>query len=219
MTFENKIANSSKLLNFGFKPSNGGYVYAKKIVSGQFEMVVKVAHDNCVMTDLIDVDTNEAYFLHLTIDAQGAFVGKVRQEYNAVLQKITDSCFETSIFNTPASCKITSYIDSAYGDKWEFLWQKSPENAIVRRKDNQKWYAVFLKVAAGKLGLDGNEIIEVLNVRIKPDIMEKICDGITYFPGYHMNKHHWLSINLNKSAADEGLYRFIDESWKLAAKK
>lgn len=37
-------------------------------------------------------------------------------------------------------------------EELEFLWPKSPDNAIFRRPDNKKWYAVLLTVQKEKLG-------------------------------------------------------------------
>jgi len=43
----------------------------------------------------------------------------------------------------------------------EFLWKKSPKNAVIRRKTSNKWYAVILTISKRKLNLDTDEIIEV----------------------------------------------------------
>lgn len=38
-----------------------------------------------------------------------------------------------------------------YGTVPEYPWQD--DNAVLRRKNNEKWYAVVLRVDASKLGL------------------------------------------------------------------
>ncbi len=70
-----------------------------------------------------------------------------------------------------------------YGDVLEFLWQRSPDNAIFRRKDNRKWYAAILTVSKAKLGFDNSTPVEIIDLRILPDDMEGLLDGINYLPG------------------------------------
>jgi predicted DNA-binding protein (MmcQ/YjbR family) len=38
-------------------------------------------------------------------------------------------------------------------------------------------------------------------------------------PGYHMNKKHWNTVNIDGSVSDELLFRWIDESYDLIVSK
>lgn len=111
------------------------------------------------------------------------------------------------------------YAEKTYGDELEFLWNKLPDNAILRRKDTQKWYAAFLKVPKTKLGLDGSEIVEILDLRALPEEIEQIVDGKRFFGGYHMNKKHWYTICLNGSVPICEILNRIDASYQLAKKE
>ncbi len=99
------------------------------------------------------------------------------------------------------------------------MWPKFPRNAIFRRADNAKWYAAILTVAKNKLGLIGDEIIEIIDLRADSAQIAAMTDGEKYFPGYHMNKKHWLTICLDGSVPAEEIYTLIDNSYLLAQKK
>lgn len=114
---------------------------------------------------------------------------------------------------------LIEYVREKYGDELEFLWEKFDDNAIWRRKDNGKWYGLILKVSARKLGLNSDEVIEITDVRAKPEEIERIIDGEKYLLAYHMNKVHWLTMRLDGSVSLEELCRRLDESYELAKKK
>lgn len=216
--FQNKVLAADRLVPFGFVAGEGGYVYSAPIVDGQFDMIVRISPEGELSAGVYDADTGDEYTLHLSSQAVGAFVGRVRAEYDEVLQKIADGCFETKVFKTELAGKIIRYVRTQYQDEFEFLWEKFPNNAIVRRQDNQKWYAVLLTVAENKIGLSGKAEIEVINVKMKTVDIAKLVDGRRYFGGYHMNKQHWITICLDGSVSFEEICRRIDDSRILAKK-
>lgn len=216
--FKNKTPCFDKLIAFGFVFDGERYVYSRPIADGQFEFVVYVEKKGGVRVKTIDVDTGEEYVVHLLSDAVGEFVGKVRAACAEVLQEIADNCFETKIFQSDFTESCIDYIRNTYREEPEFLWQKFPDNAIVRRKDNRKWYAVFLTVAKDKIGLDGDGKVEVIDLRSAPEDIDVLVDGKKYFGGYHMNKKHWMTMVLDGSVPLAELFELIDKSRELAKK-
>ena len=71
---------------------------------------------------------------------------------------------------------------------------------------------------ADRLGLADGGVHEVLDLRGKPEFVERIPDGERFFPGYHMNKKHWFTVLLDGSVPDDEICRLLDESYVLAAK-
>lgn len=216
--FRNRKLNREKLLSFGFVPEGEQYVYSANVADGQMQLTVKITANGEVTTQMIDCATGEEYVLHRVPGAAGAFVGRIKAEYEAVLQKISEECFEPDVFKTEEAKIIISYVRVKYGDELEFLWEKFPDNAIWRRKDTNKWYAAILTVSARKLGLDSDERLEILDLRLPPELMDGTLDHQRFFPGYHMNKKHWYTIILNGSVSVEEICRRIDESYCLAKK-
>ncbi len=96
---------------------------------------------------------------------------------------------------------------------------KHPDNAIWRRKDTRKWYGALLTVSKRKLGLEDDDMVEIVDLRIPPEELEALIDGQRYYPGYHMNKKHWFTMCLDGSVPIKEICRRIDESYRLAEKK
>ncbi|MBR1777224.1 MAG: MmcQ/YjbR family DNA-binding protein [Alphaproteobacteria bacterium] len=216
--FKNLLPDAAKLEKFGFTQTDEGFVYARPLSGGQFSVSVLIK-DGEVRADVIDIDTQEVYVLVKIPEATGAFVGALRAEFEDVLHEIAQACFTMNVFKSVQAKQIISYIEKTYHDKPEFLWQKFPENAIFRRSDNQKWYAALLTAAANKIGLAGNQKVEILDLRCSPDLIPTIVDGKAFFPGYHMNKKHWITLCLNGIVPTQEIYQKIDESYQLAKKQ
>jgi len=141
---------------------------------------------------------------------------KVYKAYSEILAKIQKECSEDEIFKANYTKEIINYVKNKYEDKLEFLWEKSPKNAVLRRKSSNKWYAVILTISKRKLNLDSDEIIEIINLHNNPEEIEKLIDNKKYFPAYHMNKKYWCTICLDRTVELKEIYKLIDISYKLA---
>ena len=58
-----------------------------------------------------------------------------------------------------------------------------------------------------KFGFDGDEVIEVLNVKQPVEMFGSFGPEDGVFPAYHMNKLHWVSILLPDAPPD--MVRFL----------
>ena len=213
---KDKKIDLKRLEKFGFKLKDNSYYYDIFLLNNQFKMTVKINLDNSIFTEIIDVETNETYVLHLLEERRNGYSEKVYRAYSKVLEKIKKECFEDEIFKANYAKEIINYIKNKYGDELEFLWKKSPKNAVVRRKSSNKWYAVILTVSKRKLNLDCDEIIEIINLHNSPEEIEKLIDYKKYFPAYHMNKKHWCTICLDGTVELKEIYKLIDISYELA---
>ncbi len=214
--FANRKIKIDRLLPFGFAKNEKGYFYSTNLADGQFEMIVTVTKNGNVSAEVIDRVSGEGYILHRVSSAQGAFVGKVREEYKDVLTAIAEACFENNIFKSEYAGHIIQYVRKKYQDELQFLWTKFPNNAVFRRKDTAKWYAALLIVQRKKLGMDENGTVEIIDLRIKPENINILIDKKKYFPGYHMNKKHWFTVCLDGSVPIKEIFSRIDESFLLA---
>lgn len=216
--FKNKRVSPAKLEAFGFVRGESGYVYERILEESGFRLTVCVTGQGEVLTEMLDPALNEPYTLHLVEDAAGSFVGGIKVQYEEVLREIADRCFEPDVFKCGQARELIAYVRDVYRDEPEFLWKKFDGNAVWRRKDTGKWYGVLLTVSKRKLGIDSDDMAEVLDFHIQPEELERIADGRRYFPGYHMNKKHWCSIILDGSVAFEEVCRRIDDSYAMAAR-
>ena len=216
--FKNRVFNEEKLLKYGFSPCKRGYEALYPLLDGQFVMRVTAEETGLPSVKVFDTESGEEYVLIHTPGACGRFVGTVIQACEEKLREIALSAFDYEKFKSDQAKAITAYIKKTYGNQLEFLWERTPDNAIARRADTGKWYTAILTVAREKIGLSGTESIEVIDLRETPDQVTQIVDGKKYFPGYHMNKKRWYTICLDGSVAIEELYRRVDTSYHLAKK-
>ncbi|MEE1013817.1 MAG: MmcQ/YjbR family DNA-binding protein [Clostridia bacterium] len=218
VVIKNQNPNFQRLAAYGFAEQDGRYIYSSELLNGQMKLKITVSADNKVYTELIDAESNEEYVLHLVSSAVGSFVGQVKAEYEAVLKDIVAKCFDVVVFKSEQAKAVISYVLEKYGNEPEYLWKKFPDNAVIRRSDTKKWYVALLAVSKSKLGIDSNENVEIIDLRLKPEEMESLIDNKKYFPGYHMNKKHWFTICLDGSVPMEEICKRIDKSYELATK-
>ena len=213
---KNKKINFKKLKEFGFELIDNSYYYHTSLLKNQFKMSVKINIDNSIFTEIIDTETNEPYVLHLLEIKRSGYSEKIYKAYSEILEKVKKVCFEDEIFKANYTKEIVAYVKNKYEDELEFLWEKSPKNAVVRRKSSNKWYAVILTIPKRKIGLESDEVIEVINLHNIPKEIEKLIDYKRYFPTYHMNKKHWCTICLDGTIELKEIYKKIDISYELA---
>lgn len=215
--FMRKRVNFEKLEAFGFIRQKDIYTYCTVLSESGFSMTVTVSAEGKVSTVVMDPEFGEPYVLHLADGTVGSFVTGIRTEYKRILTEIADKCFDIDVFKTEQAKELISYVRDRYGDELEFLWQKFPDNAIWRRKDNEKWYAALLTVSQKKLGMKSDEIVEIIDLRLSPEKMESLIDKKNYFPGWHMNKKHWYTIILDGSVSTDEICQRLNDSYLLAA--
>ena len=213
---KDKKIDLKRLKEFGFKLKDNSYYYHTFLLKNQFKMSVKINLDNSIFTEIIDTETNEPYVLHLLEMKRSGYSEKVYKAYSQILEKIQKECFKDERFKANYTKEIIDYINNKYGDKLEFLWEKSPKNAVVRRKSTKKWYAAILTISKRKIGLNSYELVEIINLHNSQEEIEKLIDNKKYFPAYHMNKKHWCTICLDGTVELKEIYKLIDISYELA---
>lgn len=122
------------------------------------------------------------------------------------------------IFKSATTKTVLKYAKQKYGTEPEFLWRKSPNNAILRHRDGPKWYGAILVVARDKLGLPGDGDVEILDLKCDPFLIGSLIDNRGLFPGYHMNKEHWITVLLDGTVSDKNIFYLIDLSHELTKK-
>lgn len=217
--FRHKKPNKDKLLAYGFCFDGDRYTYTRPVLQNEMELLVSVDKVGNVGTRLTDTSSGEEYILHLVRSASGSYIGQVRSEYEAVLSHIAESCFDGEVFKAKQTKRVIAYFKDRYGDELEHLWADAPDNAIVRRQDNRKWYAAILTVSRRKLGFDSDERVEIIDLHAKSEDIPRLVDNVKFFPGFHMNKKHWITVCLDGSLSDAELFEKIDESYALGKKQ
>ncbi|MCK8607270.1 MmcQ/YjbR family DNA-binding protein [Apilactobacillus ozensis] len=113
--------------------------------------------------------------------------------------------------------EINQYIEKMYHVKAEKRFTKFPSYDVFRRLDNHKWFGLITDVSKNKISLSGDDKINLLNLKLEPELIGILLGKSAYFPAYHMNKEHWISINLDDAQMNiKEISSLIDNSFKLA---
>ncbi len=216
--FENKSIDYEKLLKYGFILNGNNYVFEKNINNNCFKVIVEISKTNQT-SKVLDLSTNDEYVLVDINNSTGEFVGKLKEEYENILNDIIVKCTTPNIFKSKQANEIIKYIKEKYNDDLEYLWKKFPNNAIWRNKSNNKWYGALLVISENKLGIESDKIIDIIDLRYQKDKIKEIVDNKKIFRGYHMNKDNWITIRLDENVDIKQIYKLIDNSYELSLKK
>lgn len=109
--------------------------------------------------------------------------------------------------------KIEQYIINNYVSQPEYLWMQYPSFAVYRHNDNRKWFAFIGQLPKRLLGLEGDEQIEIINVKRETLLIDEMLKHKGFLKGYHMNKKYWISILLDGTVPFDVICDFIDLSY------
>ena len=115
--------------------------------------------------------------------------------------------------------RIMRYMQDTYGTEAEYLWADSPDSAVFRHPASRKWYAIIMRVLPERLGLSGEQTLDVMNVKCSTIMIGSLLSTKGFFPAYHMNKNHWISIVLDGSISDEQIIPLLELSYDSVAPK
>ena len=98
--------------------------------------------------------------------------------------------------------QLFEYCLNTYGTSPDYPFDEDFETAVLRHTDNRKWYAIVMRVSRCKFGIDSDEVIDVVNLKLPTEMFGSFgaADGV--HPAYHMNKLHWISVLLPDAPDD-----------------
>ena len=214
--FKSYQFNQEKAHAFGFVENSGVWTYSCQILQGDFVMTVSITADN-VSFQVFDQETGDLYPQVHMESMRGSFVGNVREACLEILYKIRKACFDVQDFICPQTKRIMTRVQEQYGNHLEYLWEKSPDTAVLRHEGNQKWYAVWMKISWDKLEKVREGQVEAVN--LKHDCVTDLLTQRGIYPAFHMNKRYWISLVLDDSLTDDQVLALLKRSWELTSKK
>lgn len=208
--------NSKKAKEYGFIENQGVWTYSLTILKGDFLMKITV-EDSDLTFQVFDQETGELYPQVHMESMRGTFVGSVREACLEVLYSIRKACFEVQEFLCPQTKRIMAFVQEKYGNQLEYLWEKSPDTAVLRHEDNQKWYAILMRISWDRLDKGRDGLVEAVN--LKHDQVADLLSQNGIYPAFHMNKRYWISLPLDDTLTDERILELFKRSWFLTSKK
>ena len=114
--------------------------------------------------------------------------------------------------------KLAVYLTDTYGAEGERLFSRYPSFLVFRQGRNRKWFAVIMDIPRKNLGLAGEGEISVVNLKCDHRLIGSFRMEPGIFPGWHMNKAHWLTLALDGTVEDAKLKFLVDMSYELTKK-
>ena len=214
--FKSYQLNQEKACAYGLVENSGVWIYSCQILQGDFVMTVSITADN-VSFQVFDQETGDLYPQVYMESFKGSFVASVREACLEILYQIRKACFEVQDFICPQTKRIMTQVQEKYGNQLGYLWEKSPDTAVLRHEGNKKWYAVLMKISWDKLEKGREGQVEAVN--LKHDQVADLLSKKGIYPAFHMNKRYWISVALDDTLSDEEVLELIERSWNLTIKK
>ena len=214
--FKSYQFNQEKARAYGFVENGEVWTYSCQILQGDFVMVLSVVDGN-LSFQVFDRETGDLYPQVHMESMRGSFVGSVREACLEILYQIRKTCFDVQDFICPQTKRIMAQVQEKYGNQLEFLWEKSPDTAVLRHEGNQKWYAVLMRISWDKLEKGREGLVEAVN--LKHDQVADLLSQKGIYPAFHMNKRYWISVAFDDTFSDEEVLELIEKSWSLTSKK
>lgn len=61
--------------------------------------------------------------------------------------------------------ELKRFIFENYNVESDFPWLKYPNYEVFRHSNNQKWFALIMDIPKNKLGLQGSDLLDVVNLK------------------------------------------------------
>ena len=214
--FKSYQFNQEKARAYGFVKNGEVWTYSRQILQGDFIMTVFITSDD-VYFQVFDQETGDLYPQVHMESMRGSFVGNVREACLEILYQIRKACFDVQNYICPQTKRIVTQVQEKYGNQLEYLWEKSPDTAVLRHEGNKKWYAVLMKISWDKLEKGREGLVEAVN--LKHDQVVDLISQKGIYPAFHMNKRYWISVALDDTLSDEEVLELMGKSWNLTLKK
>ena len=115
--------------------------------------------------------------------------------------------------------ELEEYIQNNYSAEPDYPWIKYPNYEVFRHNSNKKWFALIMDVPKKRLGLQGEDVLPVVNFKCNPVLLGSLLDGKGFFPAYHMSKANWITVSLDGSVEDEKIKILLNMSFDATAPK
>ena len=199
----------------GFATTDGEtYTMSPTVSAGAFRADISLSLEAQTLTvHLFDTETGEKYALFDMPSSHGAFVASLREEVQKFIDDIKSECFESKDLKD----EYIAWIKNQFGAEPDFPWPDTPDYCVFRCQ-NEKWFALVMRIKYKQLGLTGDENVWVVNMKADQAEIPNLIDHKSIFPAWHMNKKHWITVLLTAVTDFEKLCELTLKSYELVSK-
>ena len=210
--FKKSTIDFTKLEPFGFIKNNNEYQYTKNIFNNKYQIIITISLKGKIKGHIYDLIFNDEYTNYLLLNPD-SFALKIKNEYIKTLEDIKNNCFITKLFSYKQTNRIVNFIYQTYHDKPNFEWDD--DTSATFKNNKGKWYGLIMNISFNKLHENNNTNVDILNIKLNPEEIITLINQEGFYPAYHMNKKHWITIVLNDTLKDEEIEKLITKSYNL----
>lgn len=111
--------------------------------------------------------------------------------------------------------EIFDFAEKEFGVKPDYPFAKFPAYAVLRHSNDGKWFGLVMNVPFNKIGLEGDDEIDILDVKCHVAKVADLANEDGFRPAYHMNKEHWITARLDGSVPKDTVLALLRESYDL----
>ena len=202
-----------RAIAYGFSRTEAG-LELKKELPGVGLYAVFVIAGKSFEVNVFDADTDEEYLPFNVLDNITGFVTGIREQVENLVQEIKEKC----LLNSNMKLRLMEYCERKFGTEPEAPWEGSPDAYTFKTAKRNKWYALFMTIPYKSLGLVAKGALDVVNIKLPPEKVLDLIDRVHFYPAYHMNKKHWITIVLDKEVDEPLVQQLLEESYGLVEK-
>ena len=202
-----------RAIAYGFSRTEAG-LELKKELPGVGLYAVFVIAGKSFEVNVFDADTDEEYLPFNVLDNITGFVTGIREQVEDLVQEIKEKC----LLNSNMKLRLMEYCERKFGTEPEAPWEDSPDAYTFKTAKRNKWYALFMTIPYKSLGLAAKGTLDVVNIKLPPEKVLDLIDRVHFYPAYHMNKKHWITIVLDKEVDEPLVQQLLEESYGLVEK-
>ena len=202
-----------RAIAYGFSRTEAG-LELKKELPGVGLYAVFVIAGKSFEVNVFDADTDEEYLPFNVLDNITGFVTGIREQVESLVQDIKEAC----LIKANMKLRLMEYCERKFGTEPEAPWEDSPDAYTFKTAKRNKWYALFMTIPYKCLGLAAKGTLDVVNIKLPPEKVLDLIDRVHFYPAYHMNKKHWITIVLDKEVDEPLVQQLLEESYGLVEK-
>lgn len=201
------------LLAHGFQQGSSGYVRSYSLHQGEYSCQIQITK-NAMSILVHDVAADEEFLPFYVKHNQGAFVSEIRAEVNAIIEQLFDQCFT----RCDVKEQLLAYAQECFQTAPVYPW-KDLAHCVLKSSLHKKWYAIVMRIPYEALKIERQGSVDIVNVKADPQMITQLIDRQHYFPAYHMNKKHWITILLDRNTDMDKVKELLHNSYLLVEGK
>ena len=202
-----------RAIAYGFSRTEAGLELKKELLDVGLYAIFVISGKRFEV-NVFDAYTDEEYLPFNVLDNITGFVTGIREQVEDLVQEIKEKC----LLNSNMKLRLMEYCERKFGTEPEAPWEDSPDAYTFKTAKRNKWYALFMTIPYKSLGLAAKGTLDVVNIKLPPEKVLDLIDRVHFYPAYHMNKKHWITIVLDKEVDEPLVQQLLEESYGLVEK-